>query len=149
MTAADPSSRTGGRARPAAGSQPQSGVARLSEAELRYLTGTRLLGRLATCDADGQPHVVPLGWSYDQRSGTFTVSGRDFAATRKYRNVLTHPRAALVIDDVLPPWRPRAVHIQGHAQAVAAEHGEQALIRITPTKITSWGLENERATQPS
>lgn len=143
MTAAEPPARTGARPRPAARSQPQGGTARLSGAELRYLTDTRLLGRLATCDADGQPHVVPLGWSYHEASGTFTVSGRNFATTRKYRNVLANPRAALVIDDVLPPWQPRGVHIQGHAQAVPAAQGEQALIRITPTTITSWGLENE------
>ena len=117
-------------------------VVRPSTAELHYLCSTRLLGRLATSDADGQPHVVPLGWHYDEQSGTFTISGRDFAATRKYRNVLANPQAALVVDDVLPPWQPRGVHIQGRAQALAADPdtGRQALIRITPTKITSWGL---------
>ena len=149
MTTADPSSPAGAQPRPSAASQPDGAVARLSEAELRYLTGTRLLGRLATCDAKGQPHVVPLGWSYDQPSGTFTISGRNFAATRKYRNVLANPRAALVIDDVLPPWSPRGVHIQGHAQAVPATQGHQALIHLTPTKITSWGLQDGEPTQPS
>lgn len=125
---------------PAAGDAP----VRLSPAELRYLYSGRLLGRLATVDAAGQPHVVPVGWSYDESTGTFDISGRDFAATRKYRNVVAHPRAALVIDDVLPPWRPRCVHVQGRAQAVPADPDVSgaALIRITPEKITSWGLED-------
>lgn len=119
-----------------------SGPVRLSPAELRYLRGSRVLGRLATSDANGQPHVVPVGWSYDEETGTFDISGRNFAATRKYRNVLVNPRAALVIDDVLPPWQPRCVHIQGQAQALPADprSGHQARIRITPDKITSWGL---------
>lgn len=119
-----------------------SSTVRLSPAELRFLGAERLLGRLATSDAERQPHVVPVGWTYNETLGTFDISGRDFAATRKYRNVLANPRAALVIDDVLPPWQPRAVHIQGLAQAIPADPatGAQALIRITPTKVTSWGL---------
>lgn len=126
----------------APGDEAGEHVARLTPAEVRYLRSGRLLGRLATSDADGQPHVVPLGWSYDERSGTFTVSGRSFSSTRKYRNVLANPQAALVVDDVLPPWQPRGVHIQGQAQALPADPdtGGQALIRITPTTITSWGL---------
>ena len=123
-------------------SEPASRIVRLSPAELGFLRQGRLLGRLATSDDEGQPHVVPVGWSYDEALGTFDISGRDFAATRKYRNVLANPRAALVIDDVLPPWQPRAVHVQGPAQAVPADPatGAPALIRITPTKVTSWGL---------
>ncbi len=57
-------------------------VVRLSAAELRYLRSERRLGRLATSGPDGQPHVVPVGWSYDEVSGTFEVSGRQFAATQ-------------------------------------------------------------------
>lgn len=120
-------------------------MVRLSPAELDYLRSGRLLGRLATVGADGQPHVVPVGWSYDEQSGTFDVSGRSFARTRKYRNVLVHPKAALVIDDVLPPWRPRCVHVQGSAAALPPdpEAGREASIRITPVKITSWGVTGD------
>ena len=116
---------------------------RPSATELAYLRESRLLGRLATVDPAGQPHVVPVGWSYDDGAGTFEITGRDFAATRKYRNVQACPRAALVVDDVLPPWRPRCVHVQGGAEALPADPaaGRPARIRITPTRITSWGLE--------
>ena len=116
--------------------------AALSAEERAYLRGGELLGRLATVDAHGLPHVVPVGWRYNEELGTFDISGRRFAATKKYRNVLACPRAALVVDDVLPPWRPRGVHVQGPARAVPADEatGAQALIRITPAKVTSWGL---------
>lgn len=118
---------------------------RLSPAELDFVRSVRLLARLATSDADGQPHVVPVGWSYNDELATFDVSGRNFAGTRKYRNVLVNPKAALVIDDVLPPWRPRCVAVQGTAQALPAdpETGSEARVRITPTKIVSWGLEDD------
>lgn len=118
-------------------------VARFSEAQLAYLLGERRLGRLATADATGQPHVVPVGWSYDPNLGTIDVSGHNFAGTRKYRNVQANPRAAFVVDDVLPPFRPRCVMVQGTAQALGAElsGGTEAMIRISPRKITSWGLD--------
>lgn len=74
-----------------------------SEVELGYLQERRL-GRLATIDPDGVPHVVPLGWSYNPTRDTVDVGGRDFAHTRKFRNVQNNPHAALVIDDVLPPF---------------------------------------------
>ncbi|MGI8613963.1 MAG: PPOX class F420-dependent oxidoreductase, partial [Nocardioidaceae bacterium] len=101
-------------------------------------------GRLATADATGAPHVVPVGWSYNRDLGTIDISGRNFATTRKYRNVQANPRAALVVDDVLPPFRPRCVMVQGPSQALDASRsgGAEAMIRIVPEKITSWGLDD-------
>jgi pyridoxamine 5'-phosphate oxidase family protein len=120
-------------------------MATLSPLESAYLTSEPRLGRLATVDADGQPHVVPVGWRYDEPTGTFTISGRGLAATRKFRNVAAHPRAALVIDDVLPPWRARGVLVQGTARAVSAADAEdgRAVIQLAPAKVISWGLDGD------
>jgi pyridoxamine 5'-phosphate oxidase family protein len=114
----------------------------LSEKELEYLEGERRLGRLATADAAGQPHVVPVGWRYNAELRTIDVGGRDVTATKKFRNVLANPKVAFVVDDLasVNPWRPRSVMIQGHAEALEASEGLAALIRITPEKIFSWGL---------
>ena len=123
-------------------------MATFSDAELDYLLGERRLARLATVDPSGLPHVVPVGWSYNAELATIDVSGRNFAATRKFRNVRANPKAALVVDDVLPPWRPRSVMVQGRAEAVDAPDGDpgaQALIRIFPDRILSWGLEADGA----
>ena len=118
-------------------------MASFSDAELEYLSGERRLGRLATVDETGQPHVVPVGWTYNPDLGTIDVSGRNFAATKKFRNARCNPKAAFVVDDVLPPWQPRSVMVQGYARALPtpAEGGGRAMIRITPEKIVSWGLE--------
>lgn len=118
-----------------------------STAELDYLLGEKRLGRLATADESGQPHVVPVGWRYNPKLGTIDVSGRNFAATKKFRNVLENPKAAFVVDDVLPSWQPRSVIVQGRAQALeipanAGAKGGGAIIRIVPDKIISWGLES-------
>lgn len=116
-------------------------TARFSAAELAYLLGERRLGRLATADAAGRPHVVPVGWRYDEATGCIVISGRAFATTKKCRNVLANPQAAFVVDDVLPPWRPRCVAVQGPAEAVEAPPGGEASIRIRPEAIVSWGLD--------
>lgn len=116
-------------------------MARFSAAELRFLLGERHLGRLATIDGEGRPHVVPLGWTYNQDLGTIDISGRNFAATKKFRNAKRNPNVAFVVDDVLPPWRPRSVMVQGRAQALDAGEAEgEAMLRITPDTIVSWGI---------
>jgi pyridoxamine 5'-phosphate oxidase family protein len=80
-------------------------VSAFSSAELAYLAERRL-GRLATVDANGLPHVVPVGWSYNPATDTIDVSGHHFAHTAKFRNAVANPLVALVVDDVLPPWQP-------------------------------------------
>jgi pyridoxamine 5'-phosphate oxidase family protein len=118
-----------------------------SEKELAYLAKGKL-GRLATIGADGVPHVVPLGWSYNAELDTIDIGGRDITHTQKFRNVQRNPNVALVIDDVLPPWRPRSVMVRGRAEARMDALGPDGkslgpIIRITPTKVNSWGMDVE------
>ncbi|HSK97944.1 MAG TPA: PPOX class F420-dependent oxidoreductase [Euzebyales bacterium] len=107
-------------------------------AELDYLTSERRLARVATVGPDGTPHVTPVGWSYLPGDEVIEVSGHDFAATKKYRDVTRTGRAAVVIDDVIPPWRPRGIEIRG--RATTRDDGSPR-IRIHPERIVSWGLE--------
>jgi len=119
----------------------------LSPAQLEYLLGERRLGRLATADAEGQPHVAPVGWRHNAELGTIDVGGRDLPPTKKFRNVRANPKVAFVVDDLasVTPWRPRSVMIQGQAEALDATDEQPALIRITPEKVFSWGLGLESA----
>lgn len=112
-----------------------------SKAELGYLLDGRRLGRVATVGKDGTPHVVPVGWSYNREHDAIEVGGRDFARTKKFRDVERSGRAAIVIDDLAStdPWRPRAVEVRGRAEAI---HEPRPLIRIHPEKVVSWGLDD-------
>ena len=111
-----------------------------SEAELAYLRGERRLAHVATVGKDGTPHVTPVGmWSVDPDTGVVEVTGHSFAATKKFRDVARSGRAAIVVDDVLPPWRPRGVEVRGHAATV---DGPKPSIRIRPTRIVAWGLDD-------
>jgi pyridoxamine 5'-phosphate oxidase family protein len=116
-----------------------------TDAEMTYLTQGGQLGRLATVGPDGVPHIVPLGWSYNNDLDTIDIGGRDadeFVRTKKFRHVRANPNVAFVVDDVLPPWRPRCVTIEGVAEAIdeITSSGRTFLIRIRPTKVTSWGV---------
>ena len=110
-----------------------------SEVELRYLTGGRLLGRLATVGADGTPHVVPVGWIYNAARDTIDIGGHELERSKKFRDVARDGRAAIVIDDLesTDPWRPRGIEVRGRAEAIAMP---TPLIRIHPERIISWGL---------
>ena len=111
-----------------------------SQAELDYLQSERRLARLATVSPDGTPHITPVGmWTVDPDTGVIEVTGHDFAATKKFRDVARTGRAAIVVDDVLPPWRPRGVEIRGRAEAIS---DPEPAIRIHPERIIGWGLDN-------
>jgi pyridoxamine 5'-phosphate oxidase family protein len=114
---------------------------RFSPDEVAYLTAPgRRLGRIATVGQDGTPHVVPTGWVYNDQIGTIDVTGHSVERTKKFRDVRRSGLAAIVIDDLVStnPWRPRAVEIRGHAEAI---QDPTPLIRIYPDRVVSWGLE--------
>ncbi len=119
-----------------------------TDAEIAYLASQRL-GRLATVGPDGMPHVVPVAFRYNPGTDTIDIGGHDFAQRKKFRNVKRTGVAALVVDDVLPPWQPRAVEVRGQASTLdsggkAINDGfDDPIIRITPRRIVSWGLGDD------
>src|SRR5947208_14625964 len=115
-----------------------------TETELRYLTGGRQLGRIATVGADGTPHVVHVGWIYNAARDTIDVGGHELEASKKFRDIARSGRAAIVIDDLesTDPWRPRGVEVRGRGDAITLP---TALIRIHPERIISCGLEQRRS----
>lgn len=120
-----------------------------TDKETVYLAG-QPFGRLATVGPHGDPHVVPVGLHYNAELGTIDVGGIDLGRSRKYRDVQRHPRVAIVVDDLDPddPTAPRGLEIRGTAEALAeggrlalGDRVAQELIRITPVRIVSWGIE--------
>jgi pyridoxamine 5'-phosphate oxidase family protein len=111
-----------------------------TDAERAYLSDVHPMARLATVGGDGMPHVMPLGmYAIDPGADAIVTSGRDLTATKKWRDVLRTGRAAIVIDDVLPPFRPRGIEIRGRAEVVTEP---EPSIRIYPERIVAWGLDD-------
>jgi PPOX class probable F420-dependent enzyme len=124
------------------------------------------VGRLATADADGHPHVVPVCYAFDgERFYTpldekpKRVAGKEL---RRVRNIEARHEASLVIDQYDDDWsRLGYVLVYGradllapgdelHVQALAllreryAQYREMGLERqlvivITPERVVSWG----------
>lgn len=111
-------------------------------AELEYLGGQRL-GRVATVSAAGVPDVAAVTFTLTA-AGEIEIRGLDNPRTLKWRNVVATGRAAFVVDDLesVQPWKPRGVKV--HGTAIADESDGQHVLRITPTRVWSWNL-NEGA----
>lgn len=118
--------------------------------EIAYLQGQRL-GRLATVGADGQPHVVPVGFRYNAELDTIDIGGHGgFARRKKFRDVQSNGRVAFVVDDLasINPWRARGIEIRGEA-AILETGGQEIMpgfdpeiFRIHPRRVISWGLDD-------
>jgi pyridoxamine 5'-phosphate oxidase family protein len=111
-------------------------------AELAYLS-TQRLGRLATAQPDGTLQVSPVGFRYHAGLATIDIGGFKMAASRKFRNVAANGRVAFVVDDLpsVDPWRVRCLEIRGVGEALAPPGGD-ALIRIHPRRIISFGIDD-------
>ena len=121
---------------------------RFTPQEIEYLQSQRL-GRMATIDPKGDLHVVPLSFRYNPEEDAIDLGGHDIASTKKYRDALGYGRIAFVVDDVLPPWKPRFVEVRGTVQAFSEggkainEGFKPEILRLTPTYIVSIGINDE------
>lgn len=120
-------------------------------AEIDYLRSQRLC-RLATATPEGQPHVVPVSYVYNETEDTIDIGGHDFATRKKWRDVGRNPEVALVVDDVVSvdPWTPRLLEIRGWAERLEeggkeaiGEHVDPQMFRIHPRRIQSSGINGE------
>jgi pyridoxamine 5'-phosphate oxidase family protein len=117
-----------------------------TEAELAYL-GSQSLGRLATAQPNGVLQANPVGFSCNADLDTIDITGFNMSTSQKFRNVVDNGRVAFVVDDIVSqqPWQVRFLEIRGMAEAVQPDQSapgrDNALIRIHPTKIISFGVE--------
>jgi PPOX class F420-dependent enzyme/OxyR family protein len=71
----------------------------LQRKELEYLHG-QPLARLATVNAKGAPHVVPVGFRVSEAGDAIDVGGHGFAGSKKHRDIEANQKVAIVIDDL-------------------------------------------------
>ena len=116
-----------------------------TKAEIEYLRG-QTLGRLATVNERGEPHVVPVAFRYNPESDAIDIGGHNIARSKKFRDAARTGRAAFVVDDVLPPWRARGIEVRAEVFAggrqVNADFDAES-IRIAPQRIVGWDLDTD------
>jgi PPOX class probable F420-dependent enzyme len=137
----------------------------LTEAEAAFVQAQRV-ARLATADADGHPHIVPVCYAFD---GTRFYTPLDEKPKRvnesrlqRVRNIEARHEATLLIDQYDDDWsRLGYVLVHGRAELLQPEDSlharalvllreryiqyrtmaleTHAVIVITPDSVTSWG----------
>ena len=117
-------------------------------AEIEYLKSQRL-GRLATVGAEGDPHVVPCRFHYNEELDVLEVGGSNMGKSKKFRDASNYGRVAFVVDDTPEPRKFRGIEVRGRAEIVLVG-GEEIrpgwdpeFIRIEPSHIASWGIDTD------
>jgi PPOX class probable F420-dependent enzyme len=137
-----------------------------SPSERNFIQQQRV-GRFATADQDGRPHIVPVCYADDGAALYIALDTKpkrvEPQRLKRVRNLLANPQVALVVDHYSDDWSELAfVLIRGTAELVppdAAEHRaaiellrdrypqyrempiqEQPVIAIRPTAVTAWGV---------
>jgi pyridoxamine 5'-phosphate oxidase family protein len=115
------------------------------------------LGRLATIQPNGTPQNNPVGFTYNERLGTIDIAGVRMSASQKFLNVAHNDKVAFVVDDITSrdPWRVRCLEARGTAEqaevpaprGAAGDQLDTAIIRITPRRIISFGIDDQE-TEP-
>lgn len=134
------------------------------ERQRAFLDGRRV-GRLATADGAGRPHVVPACFAIDVRGVYITIDEKPKRKAarplKRIRNILENPSVALVVDRYDEDWsRLGWVMVRGSAEILenGDEHDRaQALLRdrypqyrrmaledlpviaVRAERVTSWG----------
>jgi pyridoxamine 5'-phosphate oxidase family protein len=128
-------------------------------AEIEYLRGQRR-GYLATVGPNGQPHIVPLTFRFNQDEDAIDIGGIGFGDSKKWRDARRNPRVTFLTEDVVagPPRQAHAIEVRGEAELY--ETGGEAInprfpnfapqfIRLRPRRIVSWGLEEGEGFKPN
>jgi PPOX class probable F420-dependent enzyme len=137
----------------------------LTETEIAFVHAQKV-ARLATADADGHPHIVPVCYAFDGSRFYTPLDEKpkrvDESKLRRVRNIEARHEASLLIDQYDDDWsRLGYVLVYGpagllqsgdplHAQALALlreryfqyktmELEKHPVIMITPHSVTSWG----------
>lgn len=135
----------------------------LSDAQRRFLDSGRV-AHLATADAAGAPHVVPVCYAVAESSLYITIDEkpkRRDVPLKRLRNIMANPSVAVTVDRWDEDWTRLAwLMLRGHADILpdGAEHdAAQALLRarypqyrgmdLAPlpvialriSRVTSWG----------
>ena len=91
--------------------------------EQRRFLETHRVARLATADAAGRPHVVPVCYALGDDSLYFTIDEKpkrvDGARLKRLSNIRENPHVALVVDRYDEDWsRLGWVMVQGRAEVL-------------------------------
>jgi PPOX class probable F420-dependent enzyme len=93
----------------------------MDAAEMRRRVAAARVAHLATADADGRPHIVPISLALDERTLYFAVDAKPKRTTdlKRLRNIAANPRVSVLVDHYEDDWdRLWWVRLDGIARVV-------------------------------
>jgi PPOX class probable F420-dependent enzyme len=105
---------------------------RFSAAEQSFIDGRRL-GHLATADATGAPHVVPVCFALVADRFYFVIDDkpkRTRHGLKRLRNIAVNPHVALVIDEYDEDWS-RLAYLLVHGTAAIVADATERTVALT------------------
>ena len=109
----------------------------VSDDERAFAEGHRV-AHLATADAAGAPHVIPICYALIGDAFYFVVDEkpkRTRTGLKRLRNIAANPQVALVIDDYDEDWTRLAYLLVRGRAALVEEHGETPGARRAPRAL--------------
>ena len=110
--------------------ESERSVSILTDAQVAFIEAQRV-GRLATADRAGRPHVVPVCYAYAAGSIYIALDAKPKRVAperlKRVRNILDNPQVALVLDRYSEDWSRLAyLLVQGAAGLLAPGAAEHA-----------------------
>ncbi|MDG2285079.1 MAG: TIGR03668 family PPOX class F420-dependent oxidoreductase [Alphaproteobacteria bacterium] len=136
---------------------------------------TQRIGRLATADGTGAPHVVPVCYALGERVAYIVLDEKpkrvEAVALKRVRNILENPQAAMVVDhyddqdwsrlgwvmlrggaEILEPGTEQAAAVallrDRYPPYRSMALDERPVIALRVEKVTSWGMLKFPPTYP-
>ena len=104
------------------------------------------VGRLATADAKGRPHVVPITFAVDLDTLYFAIDAKPKRSTdlKRLRNIAANPAVSVLVDHYEDDWeRLWWVRVDGTARVVADPAQADSALALLAAKY-----EQYRGTPP-
>ena len=144
--------------------QKKLSSSRLKPLASRLIRSARV-ARLATADKNGRPHVIPICFAFDGKELYSPIDEKPKKSSplqlKRVRNIRANPYVAVVVDRYDDEWGKLAYVLftgkarvltrgQKHKRAVLLLRRkypqyrtmaiqDRPMIRVTPTRVTSWG----------
>ena len=102
------------------------------------------VGRLATVDGDGRPHVVPIAFAEDDENLYFAVDQKPKRRRdlKRVRNIAGNPHVSVLVDHYEDDWtRLWWVRVDGVANVIAHEPDARRAIDLLVAKYPQYAQE--------
>jgi len=105
------------------------------------------VARLATVDADGRPHIVPICFALDEQTLYFAVDSKPKQTTnlKRLRNIAANPAISVLVDHYEADWdKLWWVRLDGVARVVTDDGEVKKALRLLAARYSQY-----RATTPA